>query len=150
MLALRRLVFFDPQPAFASPTLDYFGILLAGDCAGLLRPEAQLTKHPRDVAQVVLDAEAVADELDHPDAGPQVSREVRLAQTGGNQLNQLVTLRVGELAFTTGVRLGGEGAFAPFTPSTPPAFRAAAIDTETFGHRADGLPGLEARCNATA
>ena len=102
------------------------------------------------MSRVVGDAEPILDQLDHPGAGPQVGREAGFTRPGDDAIDELVDLLFGELPLAAGVRLSGEAVVATLTPSTPPAFRAAAIDTETLGHRADGLPCLEARRSATA
>lgn len=112
-LARRLRSFFDAGPVFTAPPLERFGILLAGDSAGLLRAEAELVQNPSDVPYVVLDAEALADQPCDAVAGPQVGREARRQRPSHHQLNHFIELLERQLAPAAGVRLGRQGVFAP-------------------------------------
>jgi hypothetical protein len=73
--APRRLAFFYSRPVLSDPAADRLLIAFDGAACRFLRTPAQVMKQSTDMVDVVIDTEALLNELGHARTGPQIGVE---------------------------------------------------------------------------
>src|SRR4051812_1529672 len=99
--------------------------------------------------RMVLDLEPLSNHRGDPRASPQIGAIPGHRGTSQHDLDQLVSLGLGELGRWAGVWLGRQGLDTAGLSGRLPALDAGTIDAKLLSHDAQRLPCLEILCSAT-